>query len=780
MAPLYQTREEYNYIGKEGVRRKDGYEKASGTGLYTRDVSFPGMLIAKPFVSPYANCKIISLDTSAVEAYPGVRFVLRYDDPWWSENGWTRGNASYGWGAQYDDLLGQEGFFEGNRMGFAVVADTENICDEALRLAVIEWDVLPFYVDPEAAIEPGATILEPDVNPDTNIRIDTREGGSRDVMGDVQAGFDASDKVIEWVWSEEEETPAAAEPGVAVAVWRGEYLDLYAHNQVPLTTTETINRYFGGALKINVHSLYQGGQFGFANWIFPGGYKTFTMLAAICAQKTGRPVKFLFDQMYWHNRSYENGVYYLKCGFNMDGTINACEQLVISAAPEFNAKMMHGTKIPNFNGMHLCPHFNRAGNVCYRHGMRSCALMNNFFAKVAVETGLDPTEIALLNDGCDGHDMDWVMENIKKPQDMPQRDSLQEVITIGKQKFDWDNRYHGPGERILPNGNYHGVGFVWSVGWANTPNQYLANFQGTVAIQRGDGHVRFLARHADGGWNHETSVCQIVADELGAAYEDIEYRPFDDVGQDAAHGEGSAGFIRTAVIAVEASRKAKQMLLERCCARGANDCDPLFPGLTPDDLDTKDSTIFEKANPENVKTFREAESYQRQQYPSITANHAITRVTWDTHYLTRQCSFIDIEVNPETGEIILNDLVDVNDVGKIVSPDTLWGQQYGGSTMGLSHNLIEAEVYDPATGVRLNTNLIDYKWFSFNDMPGPFSCNLVETGMSYGPYGLNGCSESLAATNSTILIYAFWNATGKWVSRMPLTPDKVLKALGKI
>jgi CO/xanthine dehydrogenase Mo-binding subunit len=778
--PLYQTRDSYNYIGKEGLRRKDGYEKASGTGLYTRDISFPGMLIAKPFVCPYANAKIKSLDTSAVEAYPGVRYVLRYDDIWWSENNWQPGRPSYGWGAQWDDLIGQQGYFEGNRMGFAVVADNENICDEALRLAKIEWDVLPFYVDPEKALEPGATIIEPEVNPDTNMRIDTRESGSRDVKGDVQAGFDASDKVVEWVWSEEEESPAAAEPGVCVAVFRGEYLDIWAHNQVPINTQQFLQAYFGDWLKINVHGVYQGAQFGFANWIFPGGYKSFPMLAAICAQKTGKPVKFLFDQMYWHNRSYENGVYYLKCGFNMDGTINACQQLVISAAPEFNAKMFEGTKIPNFNGMHWCPHFNRAGNVCYRHGMRSVGLMNNFFAKVAAETGLDPTDIALLNDGCDGEDMDWVMENVKKPQGMPERDSLKEVITLGKQKFDWDAKYHAPGAKILPNGNYHGVGFTWCLAWSPDPNTYLSNFQGTVAIQRGDGHVRYLARHADGGWNHASSICQIIADELGAKYDDIEYRSFDDVGQDSAYGEGSAGFIRTSLIALEAARRAKQMLLERCCARGRLDCDPLFPGLTPDKLDTSESTIFEKANPDNKKTFREAESYQTTQYEAIVAPYTLTRHPWDIHYLTRQCSFIEIEVNPETGEIILKDICDVNDVGKIVSPETLHGQQYGGSVMGVSHNRNEAEVYDPATGVRLNTNLIDYKWFSFNDMPGPFSCNLIETGMSYGPYGLNGCSESLGATNSTILLSAFWNATGKWVSRFPLTPDKVLKALGKI
>jgi xanthine dehydrogenase molybdenum-binding subunit len=69
--PIYETLDSYNYIGKRGLKRKDGYEKASGTGLYTRDIILPGMLYAKPVLSPYAHAKIKSLDTSDVEAYPG-------------------------------------------------------------------------------------------------------------------------------------------------------------------------------------------------------------------------------------------------------------------------------------------------------------------------------------------------------------------------------------------------------------------------------------------------------------------------------------------------------------------------------------------------------------------------------------------------------------------------------------------------------------------------------------------------------------------------------------
>ena len=146
----------------------------------------------------------------------------------------------------------------------------------------------------------------------------------------------------------------------------------------------------------------------------------------------------------------------------------------------------------------------------------------------------------------------------------------------------------------------------------------------------------------------------------------------------------------------------------------------------------------------------------------------------------RQCTFIEIEVDPDTGLIYINDVVDVNDVGKAIDPEGINAQQYGGSYMGLSHNRNEATVYDPATGVKLNADLIDYKWFSFNDINGPFSCNIVEGGLGYAPYGAIGCSESLGATNSTILNLALYNAIGKWVYYNPLTPDKVLKALGKI
>ena len=779
MAPLYATRDSYNYIGKRGVIRKDGYEKASGTGLYTRDITLPGTLYAKEFLSPYAHAKILSLDTSAVEAYPGVRFVLRYDDPWFAEN-WALRPPYMGWGQQYEDLVGQGCNFAGEPMGFVVVADTEQICDEALRLAEIEWDVLPFYFDGEEALAPGATILEPDVNPDTNLRATLSGGfGGGEIVGDVEAGFAESDKVIEFSYSEEECSPSGAEPLSCTAVWRGEYLEVWAHNQVPMRTQMQLARYFAPHTKIHLHSMYHGGQFGFANWI--AGYKNFPMIACLCAKYTGKPVKHVQGaDSYYFYRSYEQGKHYFKIGFKNDGTILACQDEAYVAVTEFGAKMMPGTSIPNYHGVTYAPYFNRPPNVCYRHGMRACGMMNMIYGKVAAELGMDPTELAEKNDGGEGEPIEWVDANIKGPQGFPMTDSLAEVIAIGKQKFDWANKYHAPGAKQLPNGRYHGAAFIHSIAWSPDPNQYLSYYQCCINIQRGDGHVRMIGRHGDGGWNHETMVCQVIADELGAKYDDIDFRPFDDTGFDTAAGEGSAGMVRTTPMVVVAAREAKRQLLVNCTSPGSGGATPLFEGLEPDDLDTIESTVFEKANPENVKTFAEVASYNWNQYPAVIAVASRLRHNWDVWEMGRQCTFVEIEVDAETGEIFINNVVDVNDVGKILNPEGIEAQQYGGSYMGLSHNRNEATVYDPATGVKLNANLIDYKWFSFNDINGPFSCNHVEGGLGYAPYGANGCSESLGATNSTILNLALYNAIGKWVYFNPITPDKVLKALGKI
>jgi CO/xanthine dehydrogenase Mo-binding subunit len=119
----------------------------------------------------------------------------------------------------------------------------------------------------------------------------------------------------------------------------------------------------------------------------------------------------------------------------------------------------------------------------------------------------------------------------------------------------------------------------------------------------------------------------------------------------------------------------------------------------------------------------------------------------------------------------------IRHVGKVIDPDSCNSQQYGGMYMGAERGLTEAFYYNPHTGVKLNDNLIDYKPLLVNYL-GPVDCHLLETGLSYGPYGATGIGESSAATGGPLQVAAVYNAIGKWID-LPITPDKVLRALGK-
>jgi xanthine dehydrogenase molybdenum-binding subunit len=149
------------------------------------------------------------------------------------------------------------------------------------------------------------------------------------------------------------------------------------------------------------------------------------------------------------------------------------------------------------------------------------------------------------------------------------------------------------------------------------------------------------------------------------------------------------------------------------------------------------------------------------------------------HVFARQCYFTEVEVDPETGLVEVTKHVVVNDIGKAINPDAINGQQYGGSYMGIGRSNMEAIYYDPGTGVKLNDNHAGYEIPTMNDV-GQMDCHILESGLGYGPYGMYGVGESSAACTTTVTAPAIYNAIGKWITDFPTTPDKVLKALGKI
>jgi xanthine dehydrogenase molybdenum-binding subunit len=760
------------YIGKTGVRRLDGWVKASGKATYARDISRPGMLYAKNYLSPYPHAKIKSMDTSKAEALPGVRAVFRYDDPsiQWPYHG--SGSPSYI--ARFGPTTlcqGPEARWYPEPVAAIVVADSELLCDEGLRLIEIDWDVLPFVIFPEdwaKSLEPGASLTFPELNPENNM--------SREIIdqyGDIEKGLSEAPNLLDVELNVEEDVWAGVEGSCAVAEMIGDdCVELWHH------VAGAIPSPIAPWLKLNkmiLHTPYGGGTFGSQGCSYMFAEGTSTMLTKL----TGKPIKYLWDGSHFNGSGEHLGTYKMTIGYKDDGTVTAVKYHTILSgdyADQMN-KIHKGSKIENLYIKMQYPYQNRGTQVCYKHGDNACTMHNEVFAQVASALNMDPTEVALINDGCAGISM-ADMAAIKAEQGFdPSRDSLKECLEIGKKAIDWDNKWHAPGTKILPNGNYHGIGFQWMIAWESG---YL--HRGGVGLRiNTDGTVSLLAGSADTGPNRETTYAEVVADELGVKFESVYFRTIDkEVGFWLAMPGGSSGLIGNLQSLVRAAKKAKQLVLEyaakeRPGAFGGPPQPALFPGKTPEELDTKDGDIFEKANPDNkIPIATLAGTFSTQLFawdyaPSVTANKYV---------MVRQCWFMEVEVDPDTGKCDVKKVVSVYDGGKVISPEGFEDQQYGGTYMGVGRSNTEQVIWDPIEGVKLNDNLIGYDIALMNDITEGVDCYAVETGLSYGPYGTCGCSEAPAANVSGLTRYAVHNAIGKWVD-LKTTPDKILKALGK-
>jgi CO/xanthine dehydrogenase Mo-binding subunit len=786
---------------QDAMPRQDAHERASGKATYTRDIYLPGMLYAKILTSPYAHAKIIKIDASKAEALPGVRDILKYDDPDIKYDSGT-GNWYEVSGMCNILTLPETSDFYNHPMGVAVVADTEEICDRALRLINIEWEERPFILDMEESAKPNAAKIMSEVK---RINEKAREPNTiiaEDVTyGDMEKGFAEADKIIEYKITREYTSPAGVEPAVCVAQWRGDFLDLWIHHQdIPqwfLVNPSDIREKHVPALaewsRITVTMPYQGSYFGGFSWL---AYSMcFTRLAVILARRAeGRPVKLLYDGSNHMVLGDEAGTFTCRVGAKKDGTITACHWHVVGVRNSAVDKTYECTKIPNIRGTLEWPLVNRGHLICIRHGAHAAVPHDVMINRVAAEFGLDPTEVALKNDGCRGHDWDWVTR-YQKENGFPQRWSLKEVIDKGKEAIGWDRKRHAPGAGKLPNGKMHGMGFMAINEWAYWPAEPAMSFAGLMLR---NGIVAIVGVRADLGIDTESGARRIVASELGLKYEDtvIHERRSDNSSfyMWQPGGSFSTTFITTQL--VMAARELKKKLLEYAVrpTPAYNSSHffktaqpPAFPGKKPEDLDIEDSMIYEKANPANRKTVREVADIFWDEDPAIT--HPVvgrvttltvdgkTDLTW--YAMGRQAHFIEVEVDTETGMVDVTDIVCVNDVGHLFNPRGAAAQQYGGAIMGLGRSATEEHVWCPRTGVALNFDLINYRIGTMNDYP-PSTCLINESHLGYSAFGSLGIGEDIGASLSGITAGAVYNAIGKWVLDYPVTPDKVLKALGKI
>jgi CO/xanthine dehydrogenase Mo-binding subunit len=789
---------DYNHIGKRGIRRIDGYEKASGKATYTMDVQLPGMLCMRFLTSPYPHAEIKSMDTRKAEALPGVRAILRYDDPELPSEADLGGHAP-----SSVPILPRVAHFEGEEVGAAVVADSEAIAAEALRLITVEWEQRPFLLDGEEALRPDGPLANPEEYPAGNYF----NQGMMDIheLGDVEQGLSEADVILEFKSRRRQHTWVGPERPCGVFRWNGEYPEVWVKQQRPQIAKRAVSSWFREVPmnKITMHAPYQGASFGGWSqtpWNLGGHY-----CAAILARRTGRPVKWTFTRREdFYGGQTDEGVYYFQVGATKDGTITSVKVRAVMSNMIYcifgvAKHLIENTKIPNVYGKTEAVMVNKGINVPTRCEQNpNTHSLTLVFDHVADALGLDPTEVALKNDGAHGRDMVWLNQR-KEEMGFQVRDSLRECIEKGKAAIDWDEKWHAPGTNRLPNGRMHGLGFTWTHEWEDS----VGSSEIGIRIERDDGTATIFGMRCDVGVNAETAYCQIAADELGMRIEDVFYRPQLDAGFYAMTPDSSTNMSVNGFAVRNAARLLRRKILEAAVSptgqtpRGSYPA--AFPGYEPEDLDIKDSVIYVKADPSNSIALAEFVQPMGLEGPMChtpefekgapKSNFTVPLFahSWQVQSggysdtrprLCRQAHFMEVEVDTETGEVFVTKVVNVNDVGKVISWEGCEGQQYGGTYMGVGRGLFEEVVHDPVTGVMLNGNLVDYKIATMNDV-GPIETLLVETGMGYGPYGVIGIGEDVATVVPALPGPAVHNAIGVWIDDFPITPAAVLKALGK-
>jgi xanthine dehydrogenase molybdenum-binding subunit len=293
----------------------------------------------------------------------------------------------------------------------------------------------------------------------------------------------------------------------------------------------------------------------------------------------------------------------------------------------------------------------------------------------------------------------------------------------------------------------------------------------------------------DPGVDTESGFRHCVASEMGLKFEDtvIQERRSDNHVYHFAEPGGSYGTISTVPQLIVAARQLRQKILHYAVTPRRGEA-AFFPGKGLEHLDIKDSMVFERADPDNRKTVAEVADAFWDADPAIAhpvTPHDVTGLTSEgkpdarLYVMSRQAHFIEVEVDTETGEVTVVNLACVNDVGHVFNPKGAEGQQYGGAYMALGRNAMEEKVCCPRTGVGLNYDHIGYRLGTMNDYP-VIQCILNESHQGYSAYGACGIGENVGASLSAITAGAIYNAIGKWILDFPITPDKVLKALGAI
>ena len=735
---MAQAQNEFSVVGKK-TPRIDAYERVTGQAQYTGDIQLPGMLYARVLRSPHPHAKIVSIDASKAERLPGVKAVIHHGNAQipWSSGGHTHRRFIFNNPVRY----------VGDAVA-AVAATDRHIAEDALALIEVKYEKIPHVLDPNEALKPDA----PKIAANGNLSVGTGNFTApiEESWGDLEKGFKEADRVFEDTYITKHVNNAQLERRVSVAKWDGGKLTVYASTQGVSNARTDIAKDFGLPLsKVRVVCKYMGAGFGNKNQAQDYDYMT-AMLAKVSAQ----PVKLEFtredDYIGMHGRWSSEQHY--KIGVKKDGTVTAVQLDAVTNMGAYRKQSgnLSGTdfyQIPNFKKLIKPVHTNTVVAANYRAPAYPQSVFGfaSFLDQIAFELGIDPLDMFMKN-------------RIQKYKSKTPFTSnyLDECIAEGAKKVGWKDKWHKPGTTSGP--NKHGLGMALG-GYPFRPGLGAA----TIRVNP-DGTAHVLVGVSDIGTGAKTTMAIIASEALGIPLDQIQITNGDtDVTPYSVGESGSrtTAFTGTAVIAA-AEDVRKQVF---------NVAAPQLK-MKPEELDLRDGQVFVKANASEKLPLAKALSRSGEVIGRATTNPTFK----DVEGKSFAAHFAEVEVDTWTGHTKITRYVAVHDSGTILNRLTAESQIKGGVMQGVGMAFTEELLIDRVTAIPVNPNYRDAKVPTHLEAP-EVEVIFIEHPDPYGPFGGKVVGEPPITPAVATIATAIFNAPGKRFKELPMTPDKILRAV---
>lgn len=742
--PIWPINKELKYVG-QSVQRYDGLAKASGRARYTSDIQLPGMLYARFVNATVPHAKVLSIDTSAAEKYPGVRAVHVIQ--------LVLGNA-----VLRNPALEQAKYpvirYAGQPIA-AVAATTPAAAEEAAALVKVHYQPNTFVVDPLKArqtdspqVFPGAADEAASAGggggPSDVPQTGNVHGPSTHRHGDTEQGFKDADVIVEGHYVTQVQTHSALETHGVVADWKPDLLTVWASTQGTSTVREELAGFFHlPQSKVRVITEFMGGGFGAK---FGAGNPG--VVAAALSKKAGAPVRLMLDREEEHlsvgNRPSSDQR--LRIGAKKDGTITAIHLVAYGTAGCGTGAGCSGpaSNLYKTGSLHTEENdvFINAGPAA---AMRAPGHPQGAFAleqtidDLALKLNMDPIE---LRDKADDHPVRRVERQIVRESD------------IWKSRNPVAGADRGPVKR--------GVGLGQSVWY-----RFVAMGSAAEVRIHKDGSLEVLSGVQDIGSGIRTVMAQILAEQFGVPPPEIAVR----IG-DTNHPEGPAsGGSMTTLSLTPAVRDAAWQASRKFLA----DIAPAL-GTTASDLVLVDGEVRSQSGKFEPIAFKRAAakmtgsqiSAQAKRIPDYDPKKYITYGGVDV---------AEVEVDTELGRIHVRRVLSVHDCGRPMNPAQVISQINGGIIQGISYTLLENRLLDPVYGLMVNPDLEQYKIVGSREIP-QIDVRLVEAYIGQSSTDASGIGEAAGVVSiGAAIANAVYNAIGVRIRSTPMTPPVVLEAL---